>query len=201
VSNRQADAAILAATVSPVSPMSSIVRTSGLWSSVGAAIGLLMAWTAALRTSIRTCEYRFFIRCDTWPAIASAVSSDTSGFSSSLVIAVCLLCRARHNRHTFGSLLIQGGASIVYVKEQMGHSSIQVTVDIYGHLIPGANVSFVDSLDLVPEEPEKTTPQQNATQAQLPENCEPGIPAEVAELIGGGGWTRTNDLRIMRPSL
>jgi len=41
-------------------------------------------------------------------------------------------------RHTFGSLLIQSGASIVYVKEQMGHSSIQVTVDIYGHLIPGA---------------------------------------------------------------
>src|SRR6202165_1716403 len=49
-------------------------------------------------------------------------------------------------RHTFGSLLIQSGASIVYVKEQMGHSSIQVTVDTYGHLIPGANVSFVDRL-------------------------------------------------------
>ena len=32
-------------------------------------------------------------------------------------------------RHTYGSLLIQGGASLVYVKEQMGHSSIQVTVD------------------------------------------------------------------------
>jgi integrase len=43
-------------------------------------------------------------------------------------------------RHTFGSLLLQKGASIVYVKEQMGHNSIQVTVDIYGHLIPGANV-------------------------------------------------------------
>jgi len=43
-------------------------------------------------------------------------------------------------RHTFGSLLLQNGASIVYVKEQMGHSSIQVTVDIYGHLIPGAYV-------------------------------------------------------------
>ncbi len=50
-------------------------------------------------------------------------------------------------RHTFGSLLIQAGASIVYVKEQMGHSSIQVTVDIYGHLIPGANVAYVDRLD------------------------------------------------------
>jgi integrase len=104
-------------------------------------------------------------------------------------------------RHTFGSLLIQNGASIVYVKEQMGHSSIQVTVDIYGHLIPGANVSFVDSLDRVPEEPAKTTQQQNATQAQQPENCETGISSEVTDLIGGGGWTRTNDLRIMRPSL
>jgi integrase len=38
--------------------------------------------------------------------------------------------------HTFGSLLLQNGASIVYVKEKMGHSSIQVTVDTNGHLIP-----------------------------------------------------------------
>lgn len=68
-------------------------------------------------------------------------------------------------RHTFGSLLIQKGASIVYVKEQMGHSSIQVTVDIYGHLIPGANVSFVDQLDEAPAKEEKTTLQQNATGA------------------------------------
>jgi hypothetical protein len=29
----------------------------------------------------------------------------------------------------------------------MGHSSIQVTVDIYGHLIPGADISCVDQLD------------------------------------------------------
>jgi len=104
-------------------------------------------------------------------------------------------------RHTFGSLLIQSGASIVYVKEQMGHSSIQVTVDIYGHLIPGANVSFVDRLDKAPEQEEKTSPQQNATQAQLHERREPEIPQEVADLIGGGGRTRTYDLRIMRPSL
>jgi len=37
----------------------------------------------------------------------------------------------------------------------MGHSSIQVTGDICGHLIPGANVSFVDRLDQAPEEPPK----------------------------------------------
>jgi len=90
-------------------------------------------------------------------------------------------------------------ASIVHVKEQMDHSSIRVTVDIYGPLIPGANVSFVDRLDQVPEEPPKTTPPQNATQAQLPENRECEIPAELIDLIGGGGRTRTYDLRIMSP--
>ena len=104
-------------------------------------------------------------------------------------------------RHTFGSLLIQSGASVVYVKEQMGHSSIQVTVDIYGHLIPGANVSFVDRLDEAVKQEERTTLQQNATQAQPAKNREDAIPPEVADLSGGGGRTRTYDLRIMRPSL
>jgi integrase len=104
-------------------------------------------------------------------------------------------------RHTFGSLLLQNGATIVYVKEQMGHSSIQITVDTYGHLIPGANVSYVDRLDENSEAPLETTPRQNATPAQLPKNDESGVPAEVTDLIGGGAWTRTTDLRIMRPSL
>ncbi|SPF43623.1 putative Phage integrase [Candidatus Sulfotelmatobacter kueseliae] len=104
-------------------------------------------------------------------------------------------------RHTFGSLLIQNGASIVYVKEQMGHSSIQVTVDIYGHLIPGANVCFVDRLDGVLAEEAKTTPGQSATPAQQREMEIPRDLLQVVEKIGGGGWTRTNDLRIMRPSL
>jgi len=42
-------------------------------------------------------------------------------------------------RHTYASLMLQNGESVTYVKEQMGHHSIQVTVDLYGHLIPGAN--------------------------------------------------------------
>jgi integrase len=33
------------------------------------------------------------------------------------------------------------------VKEQLGHSSIQITVDCYGHLIPGGNKQAVDKLD------------------------------------------------------
>ena len=38
-------------------------------------------------------------------------------------------------RHTFGSLKLDQGANIYYVQRQMGYSSIQVTVDIYGHLL------------------------------------------------------------------
>ena len=31
--------------------------------------------------------------------------------------------------------------------DQLGHSSIQVTVDYYGHLVPGGNRAAVDKLD------------------------------------------------------
>ncbi len=98
-------------------------------------------------------------------------------------------------RHTFGSLLIQGGASLAYVKEQMGHSSIQVTVDTYGHLIPGANVNCVDKLD------SERALQQTATKQHHPGNIKEADASQLIEKIGGGGWTRTNDLGIMRPSL
>jgi integrase len=30
----------------------------------------------------------------------------------------------------------------------MGHASIQVTVDVYGHLVPGGNREAVDRLDM-----------------------------------------------------
>ncbi len=43
--------------------------------------------------------------------------------------------------HTSGSLLIQPGESLTYVRDQMGHASIQITVDEYGHLVPGAGTA------------------------------------------------------------
>jgi integrase len=49
-------------------------------------------------------------------------------------------------RHTFATLLLMQGESPVYVKEQLGHSSIKVTGDIYGHWIPGANRAAVNKL-------------------------------------------------------
>ncbi len=33
------------------------------------------------------------------------------------------------------------------MKEQLGHGSIQITVDTYGHLIPGANRDAVNRVD------------------------------------------------------
>jgi len=50
-------------------------------------------------------------------------------------------------RHTFASLLLQQGESVTYVRDQLGHSSIKMTVDVYGHLVPGANRQAVDRLD------------------------------------------------------
>jgi integrase len=49
-------------------------------------------------------------------------------------------------RHTFASLLLTAGAPIAYVSEQMGHSSIELTVKRYGHLQPGANRKFINDL-------------------------------------------------------
>jgi site-specific recombinase XerD len=39
--------------------------------------------------------------------------------------------------HAYASLLLQQRESMAYIRDQLGHHSIQVTVDIYGHLVPG----------------------------------------------------------------
>ena len=58
-------------------------------------------------------------------------------------------------RHTFASLLLTQGESLHYVKEQLGHASIQTTVDVYGHLVPGSNRNAVNRLDDPVESPLK----------------------------------------------
>lgn len=63
-------------------------------------------------------------------------------------------------RHTYASLMLQNGESVTYLKEQMGHHSIQITVDTYGHLIPGANRAAADRLSamiLTPPEAQSQT--------------------------------------------
>jgi integrase len=78
-------------------------------------------------------------------------------FNRLLVDAKLRRVRFHDLRHNFASLLLQNGESLTYVKEQMGHSSINVTVDIYGHLVPGGNRQAVDKLDDVIPAPTKKT--------------------------------------------
>jgi integrase len=41
--------------------------------------------------------------------------------------------------HTFASLLIDSGANPKAIQQFMGHSKIQTTFDVYGHLLPGSH--------------------------------------------------------------
>jgi integrase len=51
-------------------------------------------------------------------------------------------------RHSFISLLLQKGASLAYVQKQAGHKSMDITLNTYGHFVPGGNRSAgVDLLD------------------------------------------------------
>jgi integrase len=98
-------------------------------------------------------------------------------------------------RHTFASTLIQHGASLVYAQSQLGHSSIQVTVDVYGHLLPGADIRWIDGLDA------ETSPRQSATQTQPTSESVEGESVEVVDTIGAGDQTRTGDPRFTKPML
>jgi integrase len=49
-------------------------------------------------------------------------------------------CRGRNPhdlRHTYATIPLMDHYSPAYVQKQLGHSSISITVDIYGHLISG----------------------------------------------------------------
>ncbi len=77
----------------------------------------------------------------------------------------------------------------------MGHSSIQVTVDIYGHVIPGASMPYVDRLDqsrMGWRVALETRPQQNATQPQPDVLQKPLESLQSIENIGSGGGNRTH---------
>ena len=50
-------------------------------------------------------------------------------------------------RHTFASYLIASGLNAKAVTTLMGHSSIQITFDRYGHLFPGHEDEAAEGLD------------------------------------------------------
>ena len=83
-------------------------------------------------------------------------------------------------RHTYASLLIAQGESLAYVKDQLGHSSIKITVDLYGHLVPGANRGAVERLA------DATTRNPHATEVKQT--------VEEQEASGEKYWSRGREL-------
>lgn len=75
--------------------------------------------------------YRRFFK----PAVRDALPAHKHGF------------RFHDLRHTCASLLIERGAHPKAIQEQLGHSSIQITMDRYGHLLPGIADSLAEALD------------------------------------------------------
>jgi integrase len=51
-------------------------------------------------------------------------------------------------RHTYASLMAEAGAPPKYVQKQLGHSSFQVTMDVYSHLFPDGSREWVTKLDM-----------------------------------------------------
>jgi integrase len=50
-------------------------------------------------------------------------------------------------RHTYASLMLQGGESPAYVQRMLGHASIKLTVDTYGKWLPMGNPAAANRLD------------------------------------------------------
>jgi integrase len=80
-------------------------------------------------------------------------------FNKALKKAGLRRIRIHDLRHTYASLLIQAEESLAYVRDQFGHHSIKVTVDIYGPLAPEGNKQAVDKLgDVLPVHPDAPSP-------------------------------------------
>lgn len=60
-------------------------------------------------------------------------------------LAARLRTRSPHDlRHTYATTLLMAHISPAYVQKQLGHNSISMTVDIYGHWVPGEGRERLD---------------------------------------------------------
>ena len=63
------------------------------------------------------------------------------------LVCAGLQCRVHDLRHTSVALAIAAGAHPKAIQSRMGHSSINVTLDRYGHLFPELDESIADAFD------------------------------------------------------
>jgi hypothetical protein len=109
-------------------------------------------------------------------------------------------------RDTFASQLFSAGVQLGYVSHQLGHADVTTTVRHYAKWIEAAEYREPMVLELgeVPADflarLPRNSPQSPHTEAEVTNDYrgEISIPADSR---GSGGWTRTNDLRLMKPPL
>lgn len=59
-------------------------------------------------------------------------------------------------RHTHASLLLAADVPIRIVSDRLGHANIKLTLDIYGHLLPGMDAEVAETLDaMLAAEPQR----------------------------------------------
>ena len=57
--------------------------------------------------------------------------------------------RIHDMRHTAASLAIKAGADVKVIQRMLGHASAAMTLDRYGHLMPGQAEAVADRLDVL----------------------------------------------------
>jgi integrase len=95
-------------------------------------------------------RHRNFYRRHFQPAVTNARKQAIEDEREDEVIPEGL--RFHDLRHTCAAILIANGRHMEEVKEHLGHSSIRVTSDRYGHLFPKARQEIADSLERVFQE-------------------------------------------------
>ena len=117
-------------------------------------------------------------------------------FQKALTEAKLRKFRIHDLRHTFATHLLQNKESPAYVQQQLGHHSIQVTVDIYGHLVPGGNKRAVDRLDDAEWKRAGAPAKLRGSKVVAEPGKTSAEPVQVVEKTGATRRTRTGDLLI-----
>ena len=95
--------------------------------------------------------------------------------------------RIHDARHTYASLMLRRGVPIAYVSRQVGHSSIQITADLYGHFVPGGDRHHAEGLAAAIEA------ERVAAEARVLSLHPNSFPAPDGTLVAPGGAVGRGD--------
>ena len=104
---------------------------------------------------------------------------------------------------TRASLLIQQNANVKYIQQQLGHSSINITLDVYSHLFEGDHRHQVHRLDdeVIPACSTAIETSENAPQPDPQVERAESPPNEIIEIsshLAHGGVTERPNVPVLK---